>query len=299
MLVVIGMIVINFLFEIMQDKLQKAMQILARAQVPNLPEELIRLQNELNLKYPNTVNVANIISHNPEILSDFMNLVNTNLTDEKQEIKDAKAAVNVLGLDEIYNIFLSAALTNLLAQSPTEKKILTQSAMSGLAAAELSYWVYDVTRSEAYMAGLMQNIGAIYFARAEPEFEDFFDNQLGNPISGFKNEDEHFGTNHAVLGTVISKKWNIEPDVYKAILFHHDADFGVKATSHQKIKHLIALIVLGNYVVSVSSGDQYITKELKEYRKLGERELDLPDNALKAGIAAVAKWGDKIGSVTA
>lgn len=280
----------------MQEFIKVAAQVLAKNNIPNLPDEVVKLQQELNLKYPNTVNIANLISHNPELLSDFLSLVNTNLTEEKQDIKDAKAAVNVLGLDEIYNIFLAASLANLVSQSYKEKQILLHSAKAGLAAAELSYWVFDVSRSEAYMAGLMQNIGAIYLMRHDPErYSEIFHSQMSNPITAFKKETEEYKTNHTYLGTLVSKKWNIDPCVYKAILFHHDLDFSVKTVSDQKIRHLVALVIVSNYIVSATTGDQYITQEIKDYRDAGKSALELPDIALKAATSAVVKWGGKIG----
>lgn len=280
----------------MQAQLAEAAKIFKNSSVPNIPDEIIRLKEELNKKYPNTVNIANLISHNPELLGDFLTLVNTNITNEKNEVKEAKAAVNVLGLDEIYNIFLSSSLSNLVAQSQDEKSVLLHGAQAGLAAAELSYWVYDVSRSEAYMAGLMQNLGAIYLSRQDPEkYLSIFKSQLSNPISSFKKELDLYKTSHAHLGTFIAKNWNISPDIYKSILLHHDTDFALKTANDQKVRHLVALIILANYVVSSNSGDQYITQELKEYRDLGMVQLDLPDNALKAANSAVIKWGKSIG----
>lgn len=283
----------------MQEKLALAAKIFSKVNIPTIPEEIIRLKEELNKKYPNTVTIANLISHNPELLGDFLTLVNTNITSEKTEIKDAKAAVNVLGLDEIYNIFLSSSLTKIIAQTPEEKAILTHGSKAGLAAAELSYWVFDVSRSEAYMAGLMQNIGAVYFARAEPEaYMEIYKSQLSNPISGYDKEMQNYKTTHAFLGTFIAKKWNINPDVYKSILLHHDTQFAAKLANDQKVRHIVALIMLANYVVSINSGKQYITQELKEYRDLGKHQLNLPDNALKAANAAVIKWGSSVGLST-
>lgn len=283
----------------MQKQLASAAQIFSKSSVPTIPEEIIRLKEELNKKYPNTVTIANLISHNPELLSDFLMLVNTNITSEKTEIKDAKAAVNVLGLDEIYNIFLSSSLTKIIAQSPVEKAILLHGSKAGLAAAELSYWVYDVSRSEAYMAGLMQNIGAIYFSRTATEgYYDIYKQQLSNPISGYDKELATYNTSHAFLGTFVTKKWHISPDIYKSILLHHDVDFASKLANDQKVRHLVSLIMIANYIVSSNSGDQYITQELKDYRNLGKHQLDLPDIALKAANAAVSKWGNSIGLST-
>ena len=276
----------------MQAKLQKAAQIIAETNVPRIPDEIIRLKEELNKTYPNTVTVANLISHNPELLGNFLSLVNTNVTNENTEIKDAKAAVNVLGLDEIYNIFLASSLTRVIAQSRLEKEILSHGAQAGLAAAELSYWVPNITRAEAYIAGLMQNIGAIYLSRQAPdEYKELFQNHLSNPISCLDKEQDFFDTTHLHLGIFIAKKWNIDPNVYKSILMHHDVDFVQKTGNDSKIRQLIATIMVANFAVSSANNSQYMTQELKKYRDLGLSALNLPDNAMKAAISAVSKWG--------
>ncbi len=283
----------------MQQNLANAAQRFAQSAIPSIPEEIIKLKEELNKKYPNTVTIANLISHNPELLCDFLTLVNTNITSERTEITDAKAAVNVLGLDELYNIFLSSSLTKIIAQTPGEKAILQHGSKAGLAAAELSYWVFDVSRSEAYMAGLMQNIGAIYFSKLEPDsYFDIYKSQLSNPITGYDKELQTYNTTHAFLGTFITKKWHISQDIYKSILLHHDSDFASKLANNPKVRHLVSLIMVANYIVSSNADDQYITQELKDYRKLGLDQLDLPDNALKAAYAAVAKWGNSVGLST-
>ena len=86
----------------MKNKLTKASNILNSLTIPTIPEEVLKLKEELNRKYPNTVTIANLISHNPELLAEFLNLANANLTNSNSEIKDAKNAVNSLGLDKIY-----------------------------------------------------------------------------------------------------------------------------------------------------------------------------------------------------
>lgn len=280
----------------MQSYIEKASEILRSQSVPNVPEEVLLLQAELNFKYPNTVTVANLISHNPELLANFLKLVNTNITVENRKVQDAKAAVNTLGLDEINNIFLSASMVDVLEISPSEKPILIQGAKCGIAAAELSYWVFDVSRSEAYMAGLMQNIGAIYMGRHDPEqYAEIFQLQQAYPFTGYEKEIEHYHTNHAFIGCLACKKWHMNPDIYKAILFHHDQEFVKKNPNSDRVRHLTALIMLSNFIVVEASDENYLTQELKTCRDLAMTELQLPENAMNSARAAVMKWGNSVG----
>jgi HD-like signal output (HDOD) protein len=284
----------------MQQALKVAADILARQHTPSIPLELLELKVELNKKYPNTVTVAQLISHNPELLANFLNLANTNLTQEKNPIQDAKVAVNLLGLQEIYNLFLSSVLSHILAEDDYERSILLHGAKAGLAAAELSYWVFDVSRTEAYIAGLMQNVGAIYLYRQHPDsYPDMFAGELSNPVSGYQKELERYQTSHVHIGGLLGKKWQINPLIYKALLFHHDLDFGLKTIGNSQIKHLTALTILSNYVVSVCEDEHFITQELKDYRDSAKQVLELPDNAYSSAMAAVTKWGNSNGLVSA
>jgi HD-like signal output (HDOD) protein len=283
----------------MQQALKKAGELLTQVKVPSLPQEVIQIQEELNKRYPNTVTVANLIAHHPELLNSLLDLVNSSITHIDEPIHDARSAVNLLGLDELYNIFLASVFCERIAQNDEEREILQHGAMAGIAAAELSYWVEGITRSEAYLAGLTQNVGAIYMARLDKAYMHFFRDQLSKPWTAYEAELKHYGTAHTFVGTLVAKKWHIDADIYKAILLHHDRHFTTKTVGHNKARKLIALILVANYVVSVTLGEHFITSELKAYRDAGMEVITLPDIAISAASAAVMKWGKSATLVSA
>lgn len=280
----------------MQQQLTRAAMIIEQVGLQCIPEEVIRIREELQSNHPNTVTIANLIAHNSELLGDFLKLVNSNVTSENCQITNAKAAVNILGLNEISDLFLASSLSNRIAQSSQEKEILKHGAQTGLAAAELSFWVYDVSRTEAYMAGLMQNIGCVYLSRSKPEeYASLFQIHLANPENAMRHEERLFLTNHTFVGALLAKKWRLSSDIYKSILLHHDIEFIQNPTHNQKVRHLIALIMVANFVVESAQGEHYITQEMKQYRDIGGEILNLPENAITAARAAVLKWGNSMG----
>lgn len=280
----------------MQQQLTRAALIIEQIGLQCIPEEVIRIREELEKTHPNTVTIANLIAHNSELLGDFLKLVNSNVTAEKSNITDAKAAVNLLGLNDISDLFLASTLSHKIAQSPQEKEILKHGAQAGLAAAELSFWVYDVSRTEAYMAGLMQNIGAIYLLRSKPkEYASLFQIHLANPENAIKQEERLFLTNHTFIGALLAKKWHLSSEIYKSILLHHDLNFIQNFSQDQKVRHMVSLIMVANFVVESAQGEHYITQEMKQYREVGGAILSLPENAITAARAAVMKWGNSMG----
>ncbi|QKI89984.1 HDOD domain-containing protein [Thiomicrorhabdus xiamenensis] len=284
----------------LQDKIQVAKAILAQQSLPSVPQKVLLLKEEFDKPYPNSVTIANLISRNPEYLSSFLQIANACVAEEKGVIQDAKAAVNLIGLDDVFNLFVSTLFARLLSSSAEEEKILNECMKIGIVAAELSYWVYGVSRSEAYMLGLLQNTGYIFMRRHDPDGYDGMINRLRiNPISQFLKEDKRYHTNHAVFSSLLGSKWNLPNKVVKSVLFHHDQDFERKLSASKEVCDLAALGVVSSYLVSGSDNAQYITQELKDYGYVGKQYLKLPDTAIASACAALKKWGNSATFVTA
>jgi HD-like signal output (HDOD) protein len=250
------------------------------------------LQAEIESKYPNTATMSSLISHNPELLADFLKIANR-ATQPKEPIKDARSAVALMGLEEIRDLFICVTLARNLAENYFEKQMLADAIKAGLAAAELSYWVYEVTRTEAYMAALLQNVGAVFHYRANKElYEEHFPQHVIQPYSAIGEEHRMFGTTHCHTGVILAKKWQVNGDVIKSLLLHHDKDFIAKTTNHPKVRQLTALIMLANFSVVHIEGDEYIHSEMKEYRDNALKAVDLPATALRAAESAVKKWSN-------
>lgn len=274
----------------LQEKILHAHEVLKEQTLPTIPEEVLLLKAELAKKYPNSVTIANLIAKSPENLAFFLKIANSNVVNQNEPIKDVKAAVNLIGLGDLFNLYVSSVLSRVLVTNVLEKDVMNEGMQVGIVAAELSYWVYGVSRSEAFMLGLLQNIGYLFMLRKFGDYETQIAKLRMSPLRHFETEVALYNTDHSVIGSILGKKWKIPEKVFKSVLFHHDPDFECKLKNHQPIADLVALVMVASYVV-YSSDEQYLTEELKEYSRLGSRHLKLPDEALKAGRAALHKWG--------
>ena len=275
----------------LKARLERATHLLRQVSVPPLPQELVRLQQELQSRYPNSVTIAQLIARNPELLSPFLELANTTL-DPDPPLKDARSAVNLLGLEEVGNVFLAATLEEVVAQTREEKAILQHGARAGIAAAELSYWIPEVTRADAYLCGLMQNVGGIFMLRAGLPFYHHFHRQLNHPFTAYETELAEHGTAHTFVGAIVARHWHMDEAVAETLLWHHDRDLlGGSTPAPDAVRRRVALVVLANYVVTTTLGDAFLSEELSESRELAQQVLQLPDPALQAATAAVLKWG--------
>ncbi len=277
----------------MQAMLHEAVSKLRQVHLPSLPETVIRLKEELNAKYPNTVVVANLIQKNAEMSTLFLKLANAQRNDEDEPVRDVQSAINILGLEEVYNTFVSAAFMQQIVRSADEKEVLKFSAKVAIAAAKLAPFAQDIPRSEAYLAAVAQNMGAIFLMRLDWEgYTETFFKQLAHPFSAYKEEAKLIGTTHAYAGLIVAKKWQMPAAVYESVLLHHDEAYIAKTANHPRTRQLVALTMMANYIVTTTLGEAFVTQEIRKMRELANHVIQLPDTAIKNAAQAVLKYKD-------
>lgn len=278
----------------MKEKITRAKQILSEVHVQAMPQEIIVLSEMLDSRNPNASEIARVISNNPEVLGEFLSLANRVLNRPEDElILDAPSAVHLMGLQEIHDLFLSSYLIKNLPISDADHKVVLHSMRAGVASAELSYWVYGFTRSEAYLASFMQDIGALYMMRYDPKHyaEKYFSKQLDYPLSAYYLEEENYQTAHTFIGGMIVKRWNLGNMLYRSILFHHHGNLDELAAYDDRVGKMVAINRIANYLVFKVFSDHFISEELQAYYEQACQFLKLPDNAIDAAVAALEKWG--------
>ncbi|WP_019894305.1 HDOD domain-containing protein [Hydrogenovibrio halophilus] len=275
----------------LHEHIRTAQAIIKSMSVPDMPVELVMLNEEIEKKFSNIVTVAHIIEKNPEMLADFINVANKVVVC-KEPIRDARTATHLMGMEEIRNLYACTAIKKHLADDYYERELLSFSVKVGLAAAELSYWVQDVSRTEAYMAGLFHHVGVVYLYRRDKEgYRALYEPQTTQPFDAHDRELELLGTSHTHMGLVLAKKWHVNDNVAKAILLHHDQNFACVASHHPKVCHLAALIMVATYIVLDTQDEEFVHSQLKAYRSVALEHLALPDTALRAAESMVRKFG--------
>lgn len=303
--------------------LTEAKKILATLSVESLPPEVFELQEFLLLPEPNTVEVATIISRNPELLGNFLSITNLYLRRAENDlVLEARAAVNLLGLKEIENVFIASYLEKNLPCSQSEQTILRRSKRAAIAASELAYWVSEINRTECYLCCFLQDIGSLYLARAKkPYAVKYFKDQLAQPLTAYYEEFKALQTTHAFIGSLLAHQWHLGSLLDKSIMLHHSQDFEHLNAYDPRLAKMIALIQLANGIVSArfeahgtleylapqpaqDDAGPMMLKEVEqqvvEYPLTEELErchakaiafLGLPERALISARAALDKWG--------
>ncbi|KUJ71387.1 HDOD domain-containing protein [Thiomicrospira sp. WB1] len=275
--------------------IENATRILKTTPLDAVPPEIYELETLMQEEAPNSHDVADLLSRNPDILGEFLSLANRVLNRPEDDlILHAMAAVNIMGLDEIHHLFLSTYLQKHLPVNLTDRKLIEHDLRTGIAAAELSYWVAGISRTQAYLYAFMQNIGALVMLRYDPETygERFLNPQMNQPVSAHQDEITHYQTAHTFVGSIIAHRWHLGETLSKTLLFHHQPDL-IELESYQpSVAKMVALIHIANYLVFQHFSDHFMVRELEQLFENACDYLELPDNAISAAEAALEKWGD-------
>jgi HD-like signal output (HDOD) protein len=197
-----------------------------------------------------------------------------------------------MGLDNLYNLVVSAALKNMFGTKGLVKDIMDNSVDVAFCMADISDWVDGVTREEAYMLGLFHNVGAMMLAaKGDEVYESIFRNSMSRPLSTIDKEEQFYGSNHAMIGVLIGKKWHLPVNMLSAIMLHHNAQCSQIKNDH--VRAMVAMIKIANAMVSDISLGAYRGEEMREYEKDGVDELMIPFSVITEIRTALMSYAFK------
>ena len=79
-------------------------------------------------------------------------------------------------------------------------------------------------RDELAVCALLHDVGRLVIARLHPGFQDFFDVMGRTPEQRLKLERDKLGIDHAIVGGVLARRWNLPSRIAVAIERHHTDD---------------------------------------------------------------------------
>jgi putative nucleotidyltransferase with HDIG domain len=142
------------------------------------------------------------------------------------------------------------------------------------AAARIGREIGWADRDELIVAALLHDIGRLVISKLHPGRRTYFDAVSRTPEQRIREEREQLGIDHALVGGVLARRWNVPQRIAVAIERHHaeDAD------------GLAAIVATADMVAHYSQGEAVTPERLRETAKRcglgpdGLRELlyDLP-----------------------
>ncbi|KUJ72646.1 HDOD domain-containing protein [Thiomicrospira sp. WB1] len=271
----------------MEEQLKNAMNAIKGVKIPNLPKEVLELDEQLSSRFPNNQTITEIIQSNTKLSGEVLRIVNSPVIKTSHPIKTIREAVDVLGYTNLKNLVLASALQNLFNTAEVNE-IIEHSKDVAFCCAELSELVQGVSRDEAYLVGLFHNAGSLLLASKDPEYVKLFARFNTHPISTLNQEMAQYGANHTFIGVLIGQKWRLSIEVLNAIMTHHMPCEQIK---NDEVRAMVAMIKVSNVVVNEVSYDRFLSNESKQELQDGQQELMITDDQIQRVRKALMTTG--------
>ena len=229
-----------------KNQIDVAEQLLRKVSIPTLPNAILELQN-LFEKYevPPTNKIKNALIINPFIAGELVGLANIPALTNSAHIKisDIDTAIHRLGTKYLKNYVMAI----------TVKELLNTSKINGLSyhsqviakiAMEIARYNKYIRPDEAYLLGLIHDIGTFALAEVDENYGSTFVSSLTNHFTIERDEVARFGTTHSAIGYALAHSWNIPNYIAQTLLLHHSSN--INLIKNDKLKSLVALIELAH-----------------------------------------------------
>lgn len=214
--------------------------------IPQLPENVSKISCLLDDPASEIGEIITLIQQDVTLSTDLLKMVNSASFRLPRASTNIEDSVKMIGLRGVRNlIYAIGSLQNLTPKTKNKKNLWEHSQNVGNYAYALSQKFYGndkKTISDAYVCGLLHDIGKILFEAAHPETLKSLSelcNRKGVPPRIF--EKIVAGANHAEIGALITKKWNFPEVIIAAIQFHHSP-----AAAPERYRRIVVIVYLAN-----------------------------------------------------
>ena len=190
--------------------------------IPPMPNVMVKALSVIKNPATGIAELAKIMQVDQAIATKTLSLVNSAFYGFRQQITSIQRALVVLGMMKAKNIIMSLALKQMMTAQGSRE--LWEHSIKCAVAAEILAKEYKVINpDDAFVIGFLHDIGKMLLNSKNPlKYSKVRYLASQDNVNLVDVEDAQFGTNHCVLGALISKKWQLPVILTNCIRYHHD-----------------------------------------------------------------------------
>lgn len=192
--------------------------------IPIIATRCYEMTQDANCDYGKLVD---LLTTDPGIAASVLKLANSPLFGVTRQISSLKQAISLLGVKRIRELVLVRYLVQKTEEMPCEKIDINYywrlSLTTAILTAKLADAVAPQHRDEAFMGGLLADVGVIVLARALPQQYAPIAARYQPHESEEWIRDEHglMGVTHGEVTAMVLEQWNLPQTMVQAVRFHH------------------------------------------------------------------------------
>lgn len=232
--------------------------------------------------------IAELVSKDISLSAKILKVVNSAFYSFPQSIVTIHQAASILGTNAVRSLVLSFSF---LQPSRSDEgnfdyaRFWEQSLTEAVAARRLMAAIDKDAAEEAFVAGLLQNLGVLILARAFPDqyrqVEQVIEKEGSNRC---QVENDLIGADHAYIGSEVTRSWGFPDALVLPLRYHADpAACDGRDASIQRLCQVVYLSGLISRVYRSSEPDAIVA----QFNKQAQQLLGLEERVLKDFLDSV------------
>jgi HD-like signal output (HDOD) protein len=242
--------------------------LLGKLNIPPCPAVLKDISSELRKENCNQQRVAKLIRSDVALASAVLRIVNSAASGTSRKISSINEAIAMLGNQQLVNFVVGDFLKRMLSVPKSQglERFWDRAAYNAKVCALLAARLQGTSPDTAYCFGLFHDCGIPLMMQRYPDYVDTLRQANQSEGSFTAIEETRYGTDHAIIGYLLTRSWGLADVLCEAIRSHHDylvldqsSDHGVS----DEACTLIALSLISECIV----GKFLRTQEVQEWQQ--------------------------------
>jgi putative nucleotidyltransferase with HDIG domain len=197
---------------------------LVNTELPPLSNSAMRVSTLAQDMNASTKSIAEAIGYDPVLSARILRAANSPLYAQERSVTTLPSAVITLGNQTLYALAIISTASDTfdeqIRQTPAGRELLKHLVSAGLVGRELSRILGMRGSDEAFLCGLLHDIGKLVMLKRSKELYTQI-TEIPDEGEALLLENELFGCTHAQIGALIAKRWGLPDAICHAIYSHH------------------------------------------------------------------------------
>jgi len=209
----------KFIQDLSQEVIQTVKEKISA--IKPIPVNYLKLINLLRNPESNPGEITSVTVTNPVFSARILRAVNSAYFNRPEKITSVGRAISLLGYNNVRALVLQETLSNVMPRDHADlySKTWAHSAVVSVCSGHLGKNIFQFSEYEMGTMGLLHDIGKYFVHMLKPLEEGTMQSPL------VIREEQQYGINHACLGSLIAKNWQLSDSILKSIEYHHHPSF--------------------------------------------------------------------------
>lgn len=168
-----------------------------------------------------------VIKIDPTLVLRVLKLVNSSYYALRIRITNVSEAVAFIGIDNLRNLIVIDALKHLFQENSqtqifSRNRLWLHCAAVSICCQMIAERIFGKKGEDAFLCGILHDFGLIVEDQVVPdEFKEFYHTFIPEKHLITDHETSIMGTDHQIIGYLLTKDWGLSPEIQQGIKEHH------------------------------------------------------------------------------